>query len=65
MFPELRRAILVVSSDIVATERFPERLDASGWCDGLAVSDSRTRVNYYRATPDGRVVFGSGGGKLS
>ena len=65
MFPELRRAILVVSSDIVATERVPERLDASGWRDGLAVSGSRTRVNYYRTTPDGRVVFGSGGGKLS
>jgi len=65
MFPELHRAILVVSSDIVATERFPERLEASGWRDGLAVSDSRTRVNYYRTTPDGRVVFGSGGGKLS
>ncbi len=63
--PELRRAVLVVSSDIVASEAFPERLKSSGWADGMAISDSRTLVNYYRTTPDGRVVFGAGGGFLS
>ncbi len=63
--PELRRSILVISSDVVASEAFPERLKSSGWTDGMAISDSRTLVNYYRTTPDGRVVFGAGGGFLS
>ena len=65
IFPELRRSVLVISSDVVATEAFPERLISSGWADGLAISDSRTLVNYYRTTLDGRVVFGAGGGFLS
>jgi putative aminophosphonate oxidoreductase len=65
MFPELRRTIVVISSDIVTTEAFPERLNASGWRDGMAVSDSRTLVNYCRTTPDGRIAFGTGGGMLS
>lgn len=64
-FPELRRSIIVISSDVVATETFPERLRSSGWADGMAISDSRTLVNYYRTTLDGRVVFGAGGGFLS
>ncbi len=63
--PELRRSILVISSDIVATKPFAERLISSGWADGMAISDSHTLVNYYRTTRDGRVVFGAGGGFLS
>jgi putative aminophosphonate oxidoreductase len=65
MFPELRRSVVVLSSDIIATDAFPERLNASGWDDGMAISDSRTLVNYYRTTPDGRIAFGTGGGFLS
>ena len=65
MFPELRRTIAVVASDIVATRPMPEQLAASGWKDGMCISDSRTLVNYYRTTLDGRVAFGTGGGRLS
>ena len=65
VFPELRRTVIVVASDIVATRPMPERLAASGWTDGMCISDSRTLVNYYRPTMDGRVAFGMGGGKLS
>ncbi len=65
MFPELRRTIVVISSDIVATRPMPERLAASGWNDGMCISDSRTLVNYYRPTTDGRIAFGTGGGRLS
>lgn len=65
MFPELRRSVIILSSDIIATEAFPERLKSSGWADGMAISDSRTLVNYYRTTSDGRVAFGTGGGFLS
>ena len=61
---ELRRAFFVVASDIVATEPAPDALEKIGWTNGLAISDSRIRVNYYRTTLDGRIAFGSGGGRL-
>lgn len=56
--PELRRAIAVVSSDVVATE-------PAGISLGAAVSDSRLMVRYWRSTPDGRAVLGRGGGALA
>jgi putative aminophosphonate oxidoreductase len=64
-FAELRRKILVVGSDVVATAPVPDRLQQTGWRDGLAISDSRLLVHYYRTTDDGRVVFGKGGGQLA
>jgi glycine/D-amino acid oxidase-like deaminating enzyme len=63
--PEYRPFLVVVASDIIATGRIPERLAELGWEPGLAVSDSRRLVNYYRTTDDGRVVFGKGGGTLA
>ncbi|MEA2467720.1 MAG: hypothetical protein QOJ57_1846 [Thermoleophilaceae bacterium] len=63
--PELRRALAVVSSDVVATEPIPEALHASGWTGGEAISDSRLMVRYWRTDPDGRVVLGRGGGALA
>jgi len=63
--PEVRRALVVVASDIVVTEPVPERLAATGWAPDLAVSDSRRLVNYYRQSADDRVVFGKGGGTLA
>jgi glycine/D-amino acid oxidase-like deaminating enzyme len=63
--PELRRRLLVVSSDIVATAPIRARLDAIGWRGGEAICDSQQRVLYYQATPEGRVVFGRGGGHVS
>lgn len=61
MFPEIRRAIVVVGSDIVATEPIPDRLKDIGWTDGMGISDSRAALHYYRTTQDGRLVFGKGG----
>lgn len=55
---ELRRSLAVVSSDLIATEPIPDRLDALGWTDGVCISDSRLLAHYYRTTVDGRVVFG-------
>jgi glycine/D-amino acid oxidase-like deaminating enzyme len=63
--PELRHAIVVVTSDVVATEPAPDRLAAIGWEAGVAISDSRRMVNYYQRRDDGTVVFGKGGGALS
>jgi glycine/D-amino acid oxidase-like deaminating enzyme len=59
--PELRRAIAVVSSDVVATAP----LEDSSWAGGACFSDSRMMVRYWRASPDGRVVLGRGGGALA
>ena len=64
-FRELRRSLVVIASDMVATEPFSERLRTEGWRGGVAISDSRLLVNYFRATRDGRVAFGRGGGTLA
>jgi glycine/D-amino acid oxidase-like deaminating enzyme len=61
---ELRGSFVTVASDVVITERAPERLEALG-LDGVGISDSRLMVHYYRRTPDGRLVFGKGGGELA
>src|SRR5262249_4608843 len=58
--PELRRAFVVVSSDLVITDPVPEQLERIGWRDGVSISDSRLMVNYYRTTRDGRIAFGKG-----
>ena len=60
-FQPIRRAIVVVSSDIAVTEPMPTRLDEIGWRDGMTISDGRMLVHYYRTTRDGRIVFGKGG----
>jgi len=63
-FPEIRRHLLVLGSDVLATAPAPETLASTGWTSGLAISDSRRLVHYYRTTRDGRVVFGKGGGRI-
>jgi len=63
--PELARAVVAVSSDMVATAPMPEKLAESGWTGGEAISDCRMLVHYYRPTKDGRVAFGRGGGRLA
>jgi glycine/D-amino acid oxidase-like deaminating enzyme len=61
---EFARSLFVIASDMVATPPIPDRLAEIGWTDGIAVSDSRLLVNYYRTTLDGRVAFGQGGGAI-
>jgi putative aminophosphonate oxidoreductase len=62
---ELSRALVAVSSDVVATAPMPEKLEESGWTGGEAISNCRLMVHYYRTTRDGRVAFGRGGGRLA
>jgi putative aminophosphonate oxidoreductase len=62
---EVRRSIVVIASDVIATAPIPERLRAMGWTSGTCIDDSRLLVNYYRTTLDGRLVFGQGGGMLA
>lgn len=61
---ELRRAIVPLGSDMVATEPIPGLLDEIGWTGGESISNSRLMVHYYRTTRDGRIAFGRGGGAL-
>ena len=62
---ELRRAFVIVSSDLVITDPVPAELERIGWRDGVSISDSRLMVHYYRTTRDGRIAFGKGGGRLA
>jgi putative aminophosphonate oxidoreductase len=62
---EVRRGIVVIASDVIATEPIPARLQQIGWTNGMCIDDSRLLVNYYRTTLDGRLVFGQGGGTLA
>ena len=61
---QIRRNLLVLGSDVIATVPIAGGLEESGWETGLAVSDSRRLVHYYRTTQEGRVVFGKGGGRI-
>jgi glycine/D-amino acid oxidase-like deaminating enzyme len=55
----------VASSHIVLTEPVPELLEEIGWTGGECITDSRALVNYFRTTPDGRIAFGWGGGRIA
>lgn len=61
-FADIRKAFVVVSSDVVMTRPLPGLLESIGWTNGMTISDSRMLVHYYRTTPDGCIVFGKGGG---
>ncbi len=61
----LRNALTVTSSHIVLTEPVPDLLDEIGWSRGECITDCRTMLHYFRTTPDGRILFGLGGGQIS
>ena len=58
---EVRKAMVVVSGDIIVTPPIGDRLEEIGLTDGLAVTDGRALIEYYRTTRDGRLAFGKGG----
>lgn len=57
-FPYLRRKVAIVSSDMIATTANATKLSDIGFTKGVAICDSRMFLNYYRNTPDGRIIFG-------
>jgi glycine/D-amino acid oxidase-like deaminating enzyme len=61
----LRNALTVTSSHIVLTEPVPDLLEEIGWTGGECITDSRTLIDYFRTTPDGRIAFGWGGGRIA
>jgi glycine/D-amino acid oxidase-like deaminating enzyme len=61
----LRGRLTVASSHIVLTEPVPEVLERIGWTGGEAITDCRSLLDYFRTTPDGRIAFGWGGGRIA
>jgi glycine/D-amino acid oxidase-like deaminating enzyme len=61
----LRRTLTVASSHIVLTEPVPDLLEQVGWTGGECITDSRALIDYFRTTPDGRIAFGWGGGRIA
>jgi glycine/D-amino acid oxidase-like deaminating enzyme len=61
----LRGRLTVASSHIVLTEPVPDVLEKIGWTGGEALTDGRSLVHYFRTTPDGRIAFGWGGGRIA
>ena len=62
--PAFRRSVLPIASDVVMTRPIRERLEEIGLHTGIAISDSRLLVDYYRGTSDGRLCFGKSGGAI-
>jgi glycine/D-amino acid oxidase-like deaminating enzyme len=56
----LQRWLTIMRSACVITE--PDALGDVGWAGGEAAVDGRMFVHYFRTTPDGRVLMGSGAG---
>lgn len=61
----LRHNVTIASSHMVISEPVPEVIEEIGWTGGEAISDCRALLNYFRTTPDGRIAFGWGGGKIA
>ncbi len=61
----LRSSLTVASSHIVLTEPVPDLLEEIGWTGGECITDSRALIDYFRTTPDGRIAFGWGGGRIA
>ncbi|MEX2107233.1 MAG: FAD-dependent oxidoreductase [Solirubrobacterales bacterium] len=61
----LRHRLTIASSHIVLTEPVPDLLEQVGWTGGECITDSRALIDYFRTTPDGRILFGWGGGRIA
>ena len=60
----LRRRLTLTSSHMLITEPVPDVLAELGWTGGECITDSRAMIHYMRTTPDGRIAFGWGGGRV-
>ncbi|HYT30006.1 MAG TPA: FAD-dependent oxidoreductase [Actinomycetota bacterium] len=64
-WPWFERTLAVWTSYIVLSAPAPDLLERIGWTGGECITDERTTVQYFRTTPDGRVAFGGGGGRVA
>jgi len=63
--PGRRTALTVTSSHIVLTEPVPDVIERLGWAAAEPITDARVLLHYLRPTPDGRILFGWGGGLIA
>jgi glycine/D-amino acid oxidase-like deaminating enzyme len=63
--PRMGRRLTLTSSHMVITEPVPDLLEEIGWKGGECITDSRAMIHYFRTTPDGRIAFGWGGGRVA
>jgi glycine/D-amino acid oxidase-like deaminating enzyme len=61
----LRGRLSIASSHIILTEPVPELIEELDWTGGECIADSRALLHYFRTTPDGRIAFGWGGGRIA
>jgi glycine/D-amino acid oxidase-like deaminating enzyme len=64
-FAPLSGRLTVTSTHMVITEPVRDVLEAIGWTGAECITDARTYVHYFRTTPDGRIAFGWGGGRIA
>lgn len=65
LLPEVKPHVTVFSSYAVMSEPKPEALEGMGWIRDEGISDMRMFLHYFRKTPDGRVLMGSGSGPIA
>jgi glycine/D-amino acid oxidase-like deaminating enzyme len=58
------RHVTNFGSYVVLTEPVPDLLEEIGWTGGEAIVDGRMFLHYFRTTPEGRVLMGSGSGPI-
>lgn len=58
VLPEVSGAILPVATYVMATEPIPEELLATAIRKKVCMADTRRAGDYYRALPDGRILWG-------
>lgn len=63
--PQVKPHVTVFSSFSVMSDPAPEKLQEMGWLGEEGISDMRMFVHYFRKTPDGRMLMGSGSGPIS
>jgi glycine/D-amino acid oxidase-like deaminating enzyme len=61
----LRSRLTVASSHIVLTEPVPDVIEEVGWEGDECITDCRALLDYFRKTPDNRIAFGWGGGRIA
>ena len=58
--PDVARHVMPINNFIAVTEPLPEPLAAKLTPNRHAVADSRFVINYFRMSPDNRMIFGGG-----
>lgn len=60
----LARRLTNFGSYVALTEPVPDLVEELRWTGGEAITDGRMFLHYFRTTPDGRVLMGSGSGPI-